>query len=281
LKLIPARTALLVAVITVTCLVSIGREPHRQDASLTKVEEAGVSFAYDAGDFGAMTVREEKRWTAQDVGDGVPEGLAPAHRCFDFEAKRLLPALDKGARYFFPSNSFVCFIPLADTSVENFGKAYPFLADNTRLLHRLLRAMPQMFGRLNKFGKWDGIPDEPLIQASLSLRAKPQYLVAPSIVGILFLTQHSQDTGPSPANNEELIYNFQGATKDGKYYVAAHFAVTHPSLPKGIDFIDQSKIDKQWHYLRRDEATLNRLNDISFQPSLVKLRALLSSISVK
>ena len=92
--------------------------------------------------------------------------------------------------------------------------------------------------------------------------------------------QYTQEMRPNPINNEELTYNFQGLTRDGRYYVAARFAVTHPSLPKGIDFANVER-DKKLLYLRRDERKLSRLPESSFRPSLKSLKALLSSVEIK
>lgn len=104
--------------------------------------------------------------------------------------------------------------------------------------------------------------------------------------GVLLLTQYSQDMAPTPVNNEELTYNFQGITKDRKYYVAASFAVTNAALPKGIDFTRDigsyfrgKEVDES--YLREDEKTLEGLAEESFQPSLKKLQSLISSLKIE
>lgn len=93
--------------------------------------------------------------------------------------------------------------------------------------------------------------------------------------------QYSQDMAPSPVNNEELTCNFQGLTTDGKYYVAARLAITHPSLPKGIDFtnVPKRELDKKRTYLRKDEQLLNSFTDESFRPSLNTLKTLIASIA--
>lgn len=270
----------LVGVFTATSIAARGQSIRKLDGTRNEVSEAGISFVYDAGDFGKIEVMNEKRLTAQDVGDGVPEGIAPSHLCFNLEDKRPLPALDKGSRYFFPAGSFICFIPLKDSSVVKYAEAYPILSQDTALLRKLLRTRPAQFGRRNKYGVWNDIPDEPLIEASKVVRSKPTYLDALALSGILFLTQYSQEPDWARVNNEELAYKFQGLTKDGKYYVSAEFAVIHYSLPKGIDFYEPKR-DKRRIGLRGDEKKLNHLPNGSFQPSLTKLRMLLASISIK
>jgi hypothetical protein len=76
--------------------------------------------------------------------------------------------------------------------------------------------------------------------------------------------------------------DFQGLTKDGKYYVAARVAITHPSLPRGIDFTDDIERDlPNYSYLQKEEKELERFSEESFQPSLKSLKTLLSSIYVE
>lgn len=77
-----------------------------------------------------------------------------------------------------------------------------------------------------------------------------------------------------------MTYIFQGLTRDGRHYVAARFAVTHPRLPRGIDFTEFDETDDTLLYLRRDERKLDRLREETFQPSLDSLRALLASLSI-
>jgi hypothetical protein len=86
---------------------------------------------------------------------------------------------------------------------------------------------------------------------------------------------------PNPVNNEELTLVFQGLTKDGRYYVAARLAITHPSLPRGIDFTDEIERDRLWRYLGKTEKELEGFSEESFQPSLKSLKALLTSVDVE
>jgi hypothetical protein len=271
----------LLAALAAACPTAAGQNARRRGPSHRAVSEGGITFVYSPADFGGLKVESVPRLTAQEIGNGVPSGQGPAHNCVNLESKRPLPALDKGPRYFFPSQSFVCAVPLTDSSVEDFNAAYPLLRDAAASLRKIIRARPRQFGRLNKWGTWDGIPDYPYSHSGYSLRSRGRYLDSRTLSGILFLTQYSQDTQPSPANNEELTYNFQGLTRDGRHYVAARFAVTHPSMPKGIDFVGRAGTDKQLRYLRRDELRLNRLAEDSFAPSLKSLKALLSSIEIR
>ena len=49
--------------------------------------------------------------------------------------------------------------------------------------------------------------------------------------GLFYLTQFSQEPHLDFANNEELVYLFQGLSKDGNFYVSAGIHVAHPKLP--------------------------------------------------
>jgi hypothetical protein len=200
---------------------------------------------------------------------------APAHSCFYLEDKRALPALEKGARYFYPAYSSVCIIPLTDDSVTDFAKAYPYLHEAGVKLRKLLKQRPR------KFKAAVDINDLPFNNASGAIQSRVQYLDFKTGTGVLFLTQYSQEMLPNPVNNEELTCNFQGLTNNGKYYVAARLAVRHPSLPRGIDFTEHIERDEKWRYLRLDEQKLNGFKDESFQPSLKTLKSLISSLSVE
>jgi hypothetical protein len=121
----------------------------------------------------------------------------------------------------------------------------------------------------------------PANNAGPSILSRFQYLDFRSGSGILFLTQYSQEIEPNPVNNEELTLSFQGITKDGRHYVAARLAITHPSLPRGIDFTAQIERDRQYRYLKKSERLLEEFGEDSFQPSLQRLKALLSSVDIE
>jgi hypothetical protein len=86
---------------------------------------------------------------------------------------------------------------------------------------------------------------------------------------------------PNPVNDEELTCNFQGLTKNGKYYVAARLAIAHPSFPKGIDFTSNIERDEEFLYLRKDENLLEGFAEESFEPSLKDLKIMISTISIE
>jgi hypothetical protein len=248
---------------------------QEQTPELKEAKDAGVSFVYSTKDFSEVTIEKKQKLAAPDNFDGIDEGFAPEHVCFRPKDKRPLPALEEGPRYFFPARSFICAIPLTDLSVKDFRKAYYSLAGAAARLQKILRERP------GEFENRRHVPDIPANNAGPSILSKFQYLDFRSGSGLLFLTQYANEMQPNPVNNEELTLVFQGLTKDGKYYVAARVAITHPSLPRGIDFTDEIERDMQWHYLREEEKELDGFSEESFQPSLKSLKALLSSIHVE
>jgi hypothetical protein len=243
------------AIFIPSCSVLPSPNAPEQAPELKEVKNEGVSLIYSTNDFPAIEIKKEQKLTAQDIGDGVDEGLAPEHFSFYLKDKRPLPALEQGPRYFIPAHSFICAIPLEDSSVKDFGGAYPSVNSAAMNLQKILRERP------NKLEHRGDVPDIPSINASPSIVSRFQYLDFRSGSGILFLTQYSNEMAPNPINNEELTLNFQGLTKDGRYYLAARLAITHPSLPRGIDFTDDIERDRQFSYLRKGEKELEGLSE--------------------
>jgi hypothetical protein len=263
------------AILTFSCSGPPNPNAQEQAHELKEVNNAGVSFIYSTNDFGEVEIKKEEKLTPPDMATYIDEGFAPEHFCFRLKDKRPLPAFEQGPRYFFPARSFICAIPLKDSSVKDFGEAYPSLNYAVVHLQKILRERP------DKFEHRRDVPDIPANNAGPSILSRFQYLDFRSGSGILFLTQYSQEYEPNPVNNEELTLVFQGLTKDGRYYVAARLAITHPSLPRGIDFTDEIERDMQWRYLRKTEKKLEGFSEESFQPSLKSLKAMLSSIYVE
>lgn len=236
------------------------------------VREAGVLFTFKAADYGRVAMNKVEKYVTSEPS---PEGSWPEHRRFYLEDKRPLPAFEKGPRYFFPARSLICFIPLGDPSEKEFGKTYPEISSAAAELRQILSKAPKAPDATKS------LPDLPRNNAGQSFRSKAQLVDFKAGSGILFLTQYTQEVYPNPINNEELTCNFQGLTKNGKYYVAARMAIIHPDLPRGIDFTKHIDRDDNLRYLKEGEKRLNRLADDSFQPSLAELKKLIASISIQ
>jgi hypothetical protein len=233
----PPRIMLLsVAIFTLSCSVPPNANAQAQAPELKEVKHAGVSFTYSTHDFAEVKVKKEPRQVAPP-GGSVDEGYPPEYFCFYLKDKRPPPAFEQGPRYFFPAYSFICAIPRKDSSVKDFDKAHPSLNAAAADLQKILRERP------DKLEHWRDIPDMPPLNAGPSFVSRFQYLNFRSGSGVLFLTQDSNEMEPNPVNNEKRTLGFQRLTKDGRYYVAARLAITHPFLPRGIDFTDHIERD--------------------------------------
>jgi hypothetical protein len=216
-----------------------------------KNDSAKIPFQYNKNDFGNVVLKVKSKITSKDesVKSGFPDDL-PTHNLYFLEDKRPLLSLEKGGRYFFAQNSFICLIPTTDSSESNFAKSYPNFNNAISKLRQTLKNKPKKLKQT--FDETEGIFDIPYNNAGWSFISKTEYIDSLNIEGVFFLTQYGNDMLPSLANNEELTATFQGLTKDGKFYVSARFAITHPELPKGIDFTDKT-LEKQAMLLNIEE----------------------------
>lgn len=276
------RALLIVSILTVSVASAL---LTRQSVSPQKAGDAFVPFTYDLKTFGEVKVTTKKRIdsTDQAVIDRWPVD-APEHTCYSLERKQPLPAFEKGPRYFHPAYSFICVIPTSDSS-PNFRDAYPTFSKAVENLKKLLRNKPREFRQL------DELFDFPYNNAGWSFRAKLDYLEYANVRGVFFLTQYSNEVAPSPVNNEELTATFQGLSKDGTRYIGARFAVTHESLPRGIDFTDgriqkdaiEESTSEKLHervsaYLKKEEEKIEILDERSFIPSISEVKLVIASL---
>ena len=280
LMTMPRILILAAPVLILGCSVLPNPTAQELTPDLKEMRTGGISFVYSTRDFAEVKIEKVKKETVLGSEDGPADGESPEHYCFELKDKRPLPAFEQGPRYFFPTYSFICAFPLKDASVEDFSKAYSGLDLVAGKLHELLREHP---GNPEHWSETEyvEIPDFPFEDAGHSIISKFQYLAFRSGSGVLFITQYTNEMQPNPANNEELTLTFQGLTNDGEYYVAARIAITHPSLPRGIDFTDHIVRDiPDYNYLKKDEKELEGFSEDSFRPSLKSLKAMLASIQV-
>ncbi len=272
------------AFILATVLISISTSAFGQ--SKEEMEPAAVPFKFDRQIFAKVTVERFEKVTARDetVRAGFPIDL-PAHTCYYLEDKKEFPAFEKGARYFSPSYSRIWFIPTSDKSEDEFALSYPTLVNAVEKLRKLLKS------RTTDLDQYENLIDLPYNNSGWSVTARVKYLDYAGISGVAFLTQYTQELFPNPLNNEELTFNFQGLTKDKKFYVAARFAISHPDLPKGIDFTDEEiqadTFEAKTHadtiravsnYLKKEEQKLEGFKEKDFYPSIPTLEMLIASI---
>jgi len=144
-------------------------------------------------------------------------------------------------------------------------------------LRRLLETRPSKVA--NGMGgdeNYEQLPDYPPRNAAHNFQLKLVYIDAEWGSGLFYITQFVQDAViPS---NDDLVYEFQGITKDSKSYVAADFRITHRLL-QTLRAKDNSS-DAANQATERAAAELSKASDDSYTPSLKKIRAWVSTLKI-
>ena len=137
----------------------------------------------------------------------------------------------------------------------------------------------------------DGVPGAPMFNAAKVFGSQIAKVNMQNVAGVRLLTEYAQ--GISPISNLELVYQFQGLTSDGKYYIIANLPVNvsflaadeNPASPipaEGVPFPDLDNADAGQinAYVQTVADRLNATSPDSFQPTLAQLDALIQSINV-
>lgn len=124
----------------------------------------------------------------------------------------------------------------------------------------------------------ENLPFLPLWNAGQMFHAQMEYIEFKNGRGVRFLTQYGQAV--YPINNHDMFYTYQGLSDDGLWYVAAVLPVSHPLLPASYDGGDPG-IGDPASYFSQVSAQLSALDPNSFNPSLLQLDELVSSIRVR
>ncbi len=124
----------------------------------------------------------------------------------------------------------------------------------------------------------ENLPFLPLWNAGQMFHAQIKYLDFKNGKGVRYLTQYGQAI--YPVNNHDLFYTYQAISEDGLWYVAAVLPVSHPLLPASYDGGDPGINDPQ-SYFAQVSTQLSALDPNSFNPSLLQLDELVSSLKVR
>jgi hypothetical protein len=180
----------------------------------------------------------------------------------------------KPGRYYFPSRNYLRVYNIIAVKTAPYQTIQADIAKLEDLLSKRPTKVPSggEFGKVQD--KYERFPDYPPRNAGHVLQIKTDYVDASWGSGLFYVTQFAQDT--AWPNNDELVYIFQGLSKDRHYFVSADFHVTHPKAFAGID--DMPKAIKDGSGEERDEfvekvtSTLAKEPDDSFTPSLAAIR---------
>ncbi len=268
------RLHIFLALLASLSLCSCRRAAVAEFSPYTEVKQSGISLRFRSNEFGAPSITQQPRLTAEENGTDIPIDVGPARMVISFADKRPVHILSKEQSAQLPPRSYISFVPLDDKSVANYAKSYPQVYGTAKELRRVLKERPA------EFKPGSQLPDLSSIDEEQEMHCKVRYIDLPSFSGIAFLAQYTQEENGDPVNNEELHFVFQGLTKDGRYYIDARFAITHPSLPKDVADTNNIPRDKDNQYLRKAERDLDAFPDESFEPSIVTLKQLLGSISI-
>ncbi len=235
-----------------------------QGSDLREVHAHGVALRFSEREFPLNKVLREPRMTLLEYGEGPPVGVAPERTTVVFGSS----AKDFGTVC--PPN-FVTVTPLSDSSIEDYGEAYPQMKQAGDARRKLIDAG----GRPTEEQLADAYP---AIDDTLAFVARLETLHTKTLTGYIFLMQHTQEAQPTPPNNLDLYYLFLGMTNDGANLVDAQFKVRHREL----DFLakDDATRDPAFEYLRRGEKRLESFQEADFEPPLGDLKALVRSIEV-
>jgi hypothetical protein len=113
------------------------------------------------------------------------------------------------------------------------------------------------------------------------LHARVHYLDFANGSGVSYLTQAAM--GPSPVNNQELLYTFQGMTTDREYYVAVYFPVTLPDLPATNQLSEAefaTLVSNYQGYLAETLTLLEAPTAGAFTPDLAEIDRLIESLDI-
>jgi hypothetical protein len=164
--------------------------------------------------------------------------------------------------------------PLFDRSVWGFRRNYPDLAENAGELKALFAS------RTKTAGPEEHYPSEPWINAGRMIAAKKRVLETSRIFGIRALTYYRNSLEDAGANNEELTYDFQGISRDGRFYISARIPIRHPSLPNSPSDPRAELNDRDPGSFLRDEKRVNDLDSGRLIPSLEDLDRTVGSVAV-
>lgn len=177
--------------------------------------------------------------------------------------------------------------PLSDSAIEPKIYVYPAAEYETvnggaaESLKRLRAILASTEMDINK----QTVPFIPFFNAAQIFETQSLRIKFQNGSGIRILTQYEQ--APMPVNNHDAVYQFEGLTSDGKYYVIALFPINSPTLQAdskpdspvpagGIAFNESDPAT----YFDAVTQNLNNATPESFSPTLTSLDALIGSIKV-
>lgn len=125
------------------------------------------------------------------------------------------------------------------------------------------------------------LPFMPVFPAAQVIRGQAHYVDTDSVSGIAYITGFRQ--APSPIIANELLYTFQGISRDGQYYISVIMPLNSTMFPSEIpaDFDYEAFIATYMDYVAQTTELLNSASPNDFEPSLTLMDDLVNSIAIE
>ncbi len=205
--------------------------------------------------------------TKADLPTPFPDDFPPSATVM-LEDVRKFPSGQ--GRYYFPSRNVVRVYRISGAETAPYRTIQSYI----KSLRKMLSDRPSAIAA----DQQESLPDYPPRNAGHCFEIRLSYIDGAWGSAVCYLTQFTQDAEDTPANNEELTYIVQGLSKDGQFYVAGDFSITHPKLPNGVNGTPKRGRD---YSAADDRDLLSRESDRSFTPALDKIRTWLAALEIK
>ncbi len=204
-------------------------------------------------------------------GDNVaPWDVAPAHIQLKLDGYALKGKMYPPQIYVYPAQAYA--------QLQERGTA-------AQSLERLRAALAQ-----SSMVNVKELPQVPFFNVSQALAAQVKVIPFQRGRGVRMVTQYAG--GRAIINNHELIYDFEGLTDDGQYYVVVILPVTASGLPEdgqpggvvppgGVPVPDFNDLNANWMgYFGDVRQMLQGLEPGAYNPDLDQLDALIGSLII-
>jgi hypothetical protein len=210
---------------------------------------------------------------AKEMNGPGPTDFPPCSVVF-LEDPRRYPSLENGPVYMMAARNVVRVYNISAVTTAS----YKTIQTHIKQLRELLKTRPKTVPKGGKQGeKYEQLPDYPPRNAGHLIQVKMEFLDARWGSGLFYVTQFVQDV--ELPDNEQLVYLFQGFSKDERFYISADFRVTHPSL-EGAQPRSESESDIDI-LTEKLASIMAKDRDDAFTPALDKIREWVSTFKIE
>ena len=215
---------------------------------------------------------------AKHMNDPGPDDFPP-HSVVFLEDPRRYPSLEKGrAVYMMPARNVIRVYDIAAVATAPYKTIQPHIIQLRELLKKRPQTVPSGGKPGNTYTKYEQLPDYPPRNAGHLVQVHMHYLDASWGSGLFYVTQFVQGTGEWP-DNEQLVYLFQGVSKNGRFYVAADFRVTYPALDRP-ELRQEGEADAD-ALTEKLSSMMAKDREEAFTPPLNKIREWVSTFKIE